>query len=313
MGLTRLFLSKGADIDREDTQGWTALHCAAEQGHSEVLTALLRAGADINHQAYAGQTSLQLATRRGQLPVDNLLLASGAKPNAQAFDGCTPLHAAVQMANADIVARLIKSGADPTIRAHNNPNAYEAARDLTILEVLFAEEFAPETLLRKSIGGDSLDSMTLLISSQPRFVGQSYSWVTDLIDDGFSAREVADLLLKSENLQWMRLESPVSRNMSMGSPKACHHESCAHRVVSNAPLSASLGTDELGIAAAGSSAESKDLIEDFGYPLMNPAGFLQKLEDREQELLHICGIGGVLSPSAVRNRAPDQLRFAEPL
>jgi ankyrin repeat protein len=45
------WLQEGAEVDEKDSNGMTALHCAAKGGHVDCIVALLEAGADIGVQS----------------------------------------------------------------------------------------------------------------------------------------------------------------------------------------------------------------------------------------------------------------------
>jgi ankyrin repeat protein len=45
--IVQMLLEKGIDINTRDSQGWTALHLAAERGQHEVVKLLLDRGADV--------------------------------------------------------------------------------------------------------------------------------------------------------------------------------------------------------------------------------------------------------------------------
>jgi len=53
-----------ADINiREEDFGWTALHAAAQYGHTECLQLLIKNGADIKIQNFFGETALDFARK----------------------------------------------------------------------------------------------------------------------------------------------------------------------------------------------------------------------------------------------------------
>mmetsp|Transcript_105911 Transcript_105911/g.330277 ORF Transcript_105911/g.330277 Transcript_105911/m.330277 type:complete len:168 (+) Transcript_105911:92-595(+) len=54
-------ISEQANVNATDPRGWTPLHWAAHEGHSDVCLALLVAGADACALDFEGQTPLQLA------------------------------------------------------------------------------------------------------------------------------------------------------------------------------------------------------------------------------------------------------------
>lgn len=52
-GLTvfvREFLARGADVQAEDNDNWTALICAAKNGHFDIVQLLIDHGTDIEHR-----------------------------------------------------------------------------------------------------------------------------------------------------------------------------------------------------------------------------------------------------------------------
>ncbi|BET28505.1 hypothetical protein wCauATS_07070 [Wolbachia pipientis] len=73
----------------------TALHYAAEEGCSEVITFLVKKGIDINATKYERWTPLHAATYEGKLEIIRLLLEKGANPNIRDTDGKNPRDVAV--------------------------------------------------------------------------------------------------------------------------------------------------------------------------------------------------------------------------
>jgi ankyrin repeat protein len=65
------------------TDGFTALHHAAERGRSEVVSYLLEKGADVNSADGLCWTPLHLAAEQGHLPVVKQLVRAGAKVDAK--------------------------------------------------------------------------------------------------------------------------------------------------------------------------------------------------------------------------------------
>jgi ankyrin repeat protein len=48
-------ISKGADLNAKNSEGWTALHHAAKRGHKELILILIDASADLNAQTNTGK------------------------------------------------------------------------------------------------------------------------------------------------------------------------------------------------------------------------------------------------------------------
>jgi ankyrin repeat protein len=73
-----LLISRGADIYQKNYKGDTALHYAAEKGHTEIVRFLLDNGADIHQRNDKGNTALHYAAKEGHTEVIRLLLDNGA-------------------------------------------------------------------------------------------------------------------------------------------------------------------------------------------------------------------------------------------
>jgi ankyrin repeat protein len=69
---------EGTDVNRSDRGGYTALHVAASEGHTEVARALLQAGANARKDNEYGQTPLHYASAKGCIEIVRALLEAGA-------------------------------------------------------------------------------------------------------------------------------------------------------------------------------------------------------------------------------------------
>ena len=88
-------LDQGADANKSNKSGWTALHIASQEGELPCLQGLLRAGATVDRQTDKGWTALMYAVKEGHESCVRALLAAGAsrvRPDGGA--GAHRLHAA---------------------------------------------------------------------------------------------------------------------------------------------------------------------------------------------------------------------------
>ncbi|XP_027775345.1 uncharacterized protein LOC107030791 isoform X2 [Solanum pennellii] len=125
--------SQGSDTDRLDTQGWTPLHFAANQGYVEAVGVLL------NHSNFAkyvvtkqGKTAYELAIDKGHSKLYDVLqlgdtlhkaarkgdvadikkcIAEGANVNGKDQNGWTPLHRAAFKGRVEVAKVLVNNGA----------------------------------------------------------------------------------------------------------------------------------------------------------------------------------------------------------
>ena len=138
-------LDAGADVDARTASGASALHLAASQAPESVVTALLESGADPNaKEDVDGWTPLHYAADwqgAGLLPVVSALLQAGADPGPTT-QGFTPLHGIMRnpAVTASVVDALLEAGADPMARDEDGDTPLHWAanwtEDVAIIEAL---------------------------------------------------------------------------------------------------------------------------------------------------------------------------------
>lgn len=112
-------------------QNYTALMCAADQGHLEIVRLLLEAGASVSaitdlpkSQGGSGTQALHFAGRSGHEAIVAALLDAGADVNAQAADGRTPLVAALSNGELNCATLLLERGAVANPQSRRKDFAY---------------------------------------------------------------------------------------------------------------------------------------------------------------------------------------------
>ena len=103
-------------VDLKTSNGSTALHNAANCGHSAVVKQLLQAGAGVAQCALTGANALFNAATAGHTECVEVLLAAGSLVDAVTTSGSTALHSAASNGHAEVVQRLIAAGADVDVQ-----------------------------------------------------------------------------------------------------------------------------------------------------------------------------------------------------
>ncbi len=128
----RSLLRSGADVNAAQSDGMTALHWAAADGHAEIARTLLYAGATVRSTTrLGGYTPLHLAARSGDAEIAAILLDAGADPNAFTSTGVSALHFAADADAAGVVEALVESGAKVDARdgfSERTPLMFAAVR-----------------------------------------------------------------------------------------------------------------------------------------------------------------------------------------
>jgi ankyrin repeat protein len=113
LGVIRLLLQRGIDINATGNQLGTALHFAAGGGHEEIVTFLLDKGAEASSRMFDDRTPLIYASANGHVGVVQTLVQhrGGEGLEERDWHGKTALHHAAGMGHEEIVAFLLGQGA----------------------------------------------------------------------------------------------------------------------------------------------------------------------------------------------------------
>ena len=111
MQSVRLLLEAGADTERINADGATALFMASQKGRPEIVRVLLEAAADVD-KANRRTTPLQTASLSGHVEVVRLLLDAKADKDKADQLRRSPLSVACYGGHEEVVRLLLEAGAD---------------------------------------------------------------------------------------------------------------------------------------------------------------------------------------------------------
>jgi hypothetical protein len=129
-------IDTGADVNRRNSLGQTALMFLTENSNAAVARALIEAGARVNSKDEEGETALMGAARLEDSSILQALLIEKAKVNARSKTGRTALMNAAEQGVAANIRALIMAGADVNARDEEGRTALKKALDSDYPEIV---------------------------------------------------------------------------------------------------------------------------------------------------------------------------------
>lgn len=114
----KMLVRQGQDICRADGYGWTALHLATWNMHTDVALFLMDAATDklwVSRQNVYGQSALHFAALNEDVELLNALLKAKADTTARDRDGLTAVLCAAKNAHSKALLVLMAAGADMSV------------------------------------------------------------------------------------------------------------------------------------------------------------------------------------------------------
>ncbi len=138
LDVVKTLISRGAKVDEKNKWKKTALIKASENGHVEVVEALIDAGAEVDEKDKDGFTALITASWYVRLDVVKTLISRGAKVDEKDNDGNTALIKVPKDGNVEIVKALLDAGADVTMTDDDGNTALIEASQRGNVEIVKA-------------------------------------------------------------------------------------------------------------------------------------------------------------------------------
>nr|XP_008109027.1 PREDICTED: ankyrin repeat and sterile alpha motif domain-containing protein 1B isoform X2 [Anolis carolinensis] len=161
---TRLKLTRNSALvnfnlhhEYQNNENETALHCAAQYGHSEVVAVLLDELTDPTIRNSKLETPLDLAALYGRLRVVKMII--NAYPNLMSCNTRkhTPLHLAARNGHKSVVQVLLEAGMDVSCQTEKGSALHEAALFGKVDVVRILLETGIDANIKDSLGRTVLD------------------------------------------------------------------------------------------------------------------------------------------------------------
>ncbi|XP_031796873.1 ankyrin repeat and sterile alpha motif domain-containing protein 1B isoform X11 [Sarcophilus harrisii] len=144
-------------VNEQNNENETALHCAAQYGHSEVVAVLLEELTDPTIRNSKLETPLDLAALYGRLRVVKMIIS--AHPNLMSCNTRkhTPLHLAARNGHKAVVQVLLEAGMDVSCQTEKGSALHEAALFGKVDVVRLLLETGIDANIKDSLGRTVLD------------------------------------------------------------------------------------------------------------------------------------------------------------
>ena len=154
----RAALATGVDVDarlsesnyRTGEHGLTALHCAALNGRTACLKALLAAGASVHFAGYQARwTPIHKASQYGHAACVRALIAAGSDVNRASLAGTTPFSVSLRYGHRRVLKILLRAGAD--VRTEHIPRRDSNADACALVDEILAAGGWPNYVRRRAL------------------------------------------------------------------------------------------------------------------------------------------------------------------
>ncbi|XP_064029914.1 ankyrin repeat and SAM domain-containing protein 1A isoform X3 [Pogoniulus pusillus] len=205
--IVKLLIHQGPShtkVNEQNNDNETALHCAAQYGHTEVVKVLLEELTDPTMRNNKFETPLDLAALYGRLEVVKMLL--NAHPNLLSCNTKkhTPLHLAARNGHKTVVHVLLDAGMDSNYQTEKGSALHEAA--------LFGKTDVVQILLAAGIDVNIKDNRGLTALEIVRELpSQKSQHIAALIEDYTVGKKSAQAAEKTPQAPLAPASDPVCR------------------------------------------------------------------------------------------------------
>ena len=179
VGVAKLLLEHGADVNAERRDGANALHMATWNEHADVVRILLPYNPNPNMRGPQVKTLLMWACEKNNLELFEALLQLPVDVNAKNDKGSTALIVASLVGNPDMVAKLLSRGAD--VHATVSESGYSGQTALMAAPMFVDFATAKRQLNASGMGEQAIQTATRALETQVFPSAKDRSRVVELL------------------------------------------------------------------------------------------------------------------------------------
>ena len=234
LGLVKLLVEYGANINSKTIANSTPLRAACYSGYLNIVEFLIEHGADINTLNYAKATSLSLACGKEHYSVVEYMIRKGADINIKSASGATALHECAENGSVKLTDLLLRNGAIITTNENNEtPLIVAALRGNTDV----VEYFVTKTYCSRKERTDALELLGTTFAVIPKYhdIDKAYHYLmkgmkergidNDFVDNQnpvpafenwIECRNIQELDAIQTNINALKMECLVKRQRILG-------------------------------------------------------------------------------------------------
>nr|XP_054095211.1 ankyrin repeat and sterile alpha motif domain-containing protein 1B isoform X10 [Callithrix jacchus] len=192
-------------VNEQNNENETALHCAAQYGHSEVVAVLLEELTDPTIRNSKLETPLDLAALYGRLRVVKMIIS--AHPNLMSCNTRkhTPLHLAARNGHKAVVQVLLEAGMDVSCQTEKGSALHEAALFGKVDVVRVLLETGIDANIKDSLGRTVLD----ILKEHPSQKSLQIATLLQEYLEGMGRSTVLEEPVQEDATQETHISSPV--------------------------------------------------------------------------------------------------------
>ncbi|XP_032202551.1 ankyrin repeat and sterile alpha motif domain-containing protein 1B isoform X9 [Mustela erminea] len=192
-------------VNEQNNENETALHCAAQYGHSEVVAVLLEELTDPTIRNSKLETPLDLAALYGRLRVVKMIIS--AHPNLMSCNTRkhTPLHLAARNGHKAVVQVLLEAGMDVSCQTEKGSALHEAALFGKVDVVRVLLETGIDANIRDSLGRTVLD----ILKEHPSQKSLQIATLLQEYLEGVGRSAAVEEHVQEDTTQEIHISSPI--------------------------------------------------------------------------------------------------------